>query len=800
MITALLGLLLALAGPPAVGAKPVPSTSRTQTPALAAATSRPVPSTTRNQPVPSTIRLEARGTLRSAGERQPLAGARIFARARRGPAWTREAVTAGDGSFVLADLPALDFELVVVAGGHERLEQPTTAAFWRRRRPPVIYLQPTGSGRYRTIVAQERTPRPSPFSVELGPDEIAALPGSQGDPLRALQNLPGAARVPGGLGLLVLRGAAPNQSQVFVGEHPVPRAFHIPGLASIVPGGVLSGLQYVPSNFAANYGNATGGLVVLTPRVGRRDGLHGHAKLDIISAGALVEGPVGRGSFLIAAQRGYLDLALGVVGRLAFGRDYLRPKYSDYQVVFDHPVGPGASLTARLLGASDLLRFDSHIAGAQGVALSSSFHRLDLVYKKRHGAWDFLLSPALRLDRSGVESEAQVQRRTDVVGLLRAEATARVSRRFQLTFGADAQIDRHRTRTHIDVSYINSVDDVARGVTSTSGAYVTPLLTLGRLTLSPGLRASLFAARGEPKFSIDPRLHARWAPHARVAVQLGAGRYSQPHFVPGSPLPNVSNSFSALDSLGIDTQIVLPGAIRYLDPRLDISPHSRLGLRQALQLSASVHLQLTAALGLDATAFWRRDRTQSPAPTGGWHYGQRDAAGLTYGLEVMLRHDLTRRLFGWLAYTWMRGRFGTFTSDGRAELRFPNEFDQRHNLVAVLGLKLPRRWQLAGRFRVVTGLPYTPIVGGIKQDGARPITQPLAGEYNSARMPVFHQLDLRVDKTWVLSRAIVSAYLDVQNVYNRQNAEGVWYLDDYSGTRSIVGVPILPVLGVRLDY
>ncbi|MDC0667249.1 hypothetical protein [Nannocystis radixulma] len=40
----------------------------------------------------------------------------------------------------------------------------------------------------------------------------------------------------------------------------------------------------------------------------------------------------------------------------------------------------------------------------------------------------------------------------------------------------------------------------------------------------------------------------------------------------------------------------------------------------------------------------------------------------------------------------------------------------------------------------------------------------------------------------------------MQHVYNRQNAEGVWYLDDDSGTRSLVGVPILPVLGVRLDY
>src|SRR5690606_6937188 len=100
-------------------------------------------------PASRTTRASAHGTLRSAGERRPIAGARVFATGRRGHAWTREATTAADGSFVLTGLPALDFPLVIVAAGHERLEQPTTSSYWRRRKPPTIFLQPTGTGRYR---------------------------------------------------------------------------------------------------------------------------------------------------------------------------------------------------------------------------------------------------------------------------------------------------------------------------------------------------------------------------------------------------------------------------------------------------------------------------------------------------------------------------------------------------------------------------------------------------------------------------------------------------------------------------
>ncbi|MFY0541602.1 hypothetical protein [Nannocystis pusilla] len=569
---------------------------------------------------------------------------------------------------------------------------------------------------------------------------------------------------------------------------------------------MLSGLQYVPSNFAPNYGNATGGIVVLTPRVGRRDGVHGHAKLDLISAGAQVEGPSA------AARSSSPPSAATSTSRS-------RPWASSPSTA---TTSAPSTATTRSSSITPSAPARPSPPASSGPATSSA--SLALLRRRRRDPQLRLpprrprlqeaqrtvglpALPALRLDTGGLETGIQMRRRTDVIGLLRAELTARPSRRFQLTLGADTQIDRHRTRSQVESTQgtIDSsqdlpetFDEVARGTTTTSGVYLTPLLAVGRFTVSPGLRASLFTGLGEPQFSVDPRLHARWAPHPRVAVQLGAGRYSQPSFRSLSTVPAIGN-FSAIDSLGLDPRIVLPAALRYLDPRINVDPRSLLGLMQAVQLSANVHLRLTAGLGLDITGFWRRDRDRSPLVD---YFGQPivDRGAAVHGLEVMLRQDLTRRLFGWVAYTLMRARTGTFDAHDRLALRVPNDFDQRHNLVAVLGVKLPRRWQIAGRFRLVTGLPFTPVVGGVKADGPFSATYPVYGAYNSARMPVFHQLDIRVDKTWVRSRTIVSTYLDVQNIYNRQNAEGLWYLTDYSGTQTVVGVPILPVIGVRVEY
>ena len=77
---------------------------------------------------------------------------------------------------------------------------------------------------------------------------------------------------------------------------------------------------------------------------------------------------------------------------------------------------------------------------------------------------------------------------------------------------------------------------------------------------------------------------------------------------------------------------------------------------------------------------------------------------------------------------------------------------------------------------------------------------PIYANANSARLPVFHQLDIRVDKQWILKRVRVNLYLDVQNVYNHANVEAVLYSYDYRQTSNFLGLPIFPSLGLRVDY
>ena len=74
------------------------------------------------------------------------------------------------------------------------------------------------------------------------------------------------------------------------------------------------------------------------------------------------------------------------------------------------------------------------------------------------------------------------------------------------------------------------------------------------------------------------------------------------------------------------------------------------------------------------------------------------------------------------------------------------------------------------------------------------------GALLSRRLPDFFQLDLRVDRAWHHpwgTAGVLNLYIDLQNVLNRKNAEGVTYSEDYAQLHYTNGLPIFPSIGVE---
>jgi hypothetical protein len=81
---------------------------------------------------------------------------------------------------------------------------------------------------------------------------------------------------------------------------------------------------------------------------------------------------------------------------------------------------------------------------------------------------------------------------------------------------------------------------------------------------------------------------------------------------------------------------------------------------------------------------------------------------------------------------------------------------------------------------------------------------PVLGPINSLRLAAYHRLDLRASRTWRTRWGRLDAFVDVQNVYDRQNVAGYdWELDEDTGELNRAAEPwagILPTIGIHIEF
>jgi hypothetical protein len=166
-----------------------------------------------------------------------------------------------------------------------------------------------------------------------------------------------------------------------------------------------------------------------------------------------------------------------------------------------------------------------------------------------------------------------------------------------------------------------------------------------------------------------------------------------------------------------------------------------------------------------------------------------DGEGGAYGLELMLRRKVDEGLYGWVSYTLSRSE--RYLEDGPTQ---PFQFDQTHMLnVAVSYQTGP--WRFGARFTLASGRPSPRIVGAVF-DADDDDYQPMR-VHDGTRLPTYHQLDVRIDRSFRIGPVRASAYLDVINVYYSPNVEGRIYQYDFERSAELPGIPILPTLGIR---
>jgi TonB family protein len=736
------------------------------------------------------------GRVFQAGQRKVVEGALVFV-----PDTELETLTDEEGRFELRGVPAGKQILKVQRAGYRPYA--TELSFKANERTEaILYLQPDAEDTYEVIVRRRRAQKEVTRHV-LTQKEITRVPGTFGDPVRVIQRLPGVARAPYGLGAVVVRGGAPDDSVILIDGHLTRYLFHLGAGPSVINADLIEQLEFYPGGFGVRFGRAHAGAVEVKTRDPNKENFSGKGTVDLLQTGFRFEGPILGGAVFLAARRSYTAdvLVISDVVRSFVDtqgtRFTIAPRYQDAQAKAVWNLGLGHSVAFNLLSARDTLdlAFDASELGPSApsdVGIETGFFRLNPVWRYKANIktgdqpfFEAYVSPMFqnsffinRFDESAFDLF------TDRYAL-RAEATLRPFSWLDFTAGTDTIGADFRST--VDVPGVApderlfprpTVSDPPRLVFEDatfgygSGYYAELAARLWGFQVVAGLRADLWQYLDQTRSALDPRVALRYEVLSGFFVKGSAGLY---HKMPTPP--ELSKEVGNPD----------------------------LPLESGVQYSLGTEVSLTRSLEAQWEVFYR-DLFDLPVPVtsfasfspGDEPRIQPVGEGRVYGSEVLLRQRLDAGFFGWVAYTLMRAerRYFDEVEEGETPPWYLFSLDQTHILSVAASYQLPWGFELGAAMRFISGNPETFAAGGIF-DADRGRYLSIRGPYLGARLPAFFQLDVRLDKTFTFDTWTLAFFVDVQNATNHTNYEFFQYSYDYARVEGFPGIPFIPVVGME---
>jgi len=658
--------------------------------------------------------------------------------------------TDSGGQFQLS-LPPGRHRVRAVATGFEPVE---IAIGWKGQPNPLVFRlkRRDSEHAYETVVRPDGAPAPV-FTLQK--EELTRVPGALGDPFRAIETLPGVATVAWPFPIYAIRGTNPGNTGYFIDDVRVPSLFHFALGPAVVHPYILDRLDFYAGGYPARYGRFVGGTVVASTHAPPEDLVHLSVDARLFDVGVLASAPFDerRGTVTLSGRYSYTSALLSL-----FNSD-LSIAYSDAQLRVEHTLGPGR-ITLFAFGSSDAL--DSKDPTNTQDHLHMRFVRALLKYVAPLGPGRVGVSVGGGLDssRAPLDSGTFSDLPSSMIDSTLSVRSSSTEDRLWYRVSAGRVVDLEAGVDEETTWYLGAssnsnpaVGDLARDRTVVlTGAYIGLTLRLGgRLVLIPAFREDLYKEGAAMASSPGPRLSGRLRLGEALWINGAIGHYTQ--------LPSLPLQVSGFENFGL---------LEY-------------GLQSAWQSSLGVETQLPLGLSLEATGFLQRSvLTDVRDPNSGDYllddYLVRRQA-LAYGAEVLIRRPMNARLYGWLSYTLSRS-LRLFEGGNIG----PSSWDQTHVFNLVLGYRIGA-WILGGRGHLNTGRPA-------KIDGTLPV--------EATRLPLYYQIDLRIERRFVLDRWTLNGYVEVLNATLNRQVTGL--SQEATGLHETGYTVAVPSIGVRAEF
>lgn len=617
----------------------------------------------------------------------------------------------------------------------------------------------------------------SPVSLRvIGLQEIEKAPGANRDISKVVQNYPGVAFSPIGYrNDLIVRGGGPSENRFYLDGVEIPNINHFStqgasgGPVGLIDADLIRSVKFYSGAFPADRGNALSSVLDFSLRDGDMERNSLKATLGASEVSLSSNGHLGKKtSYLVSVRQSYLQALFKVLG-LPF-----LPAYTDASFKLKTRFDSHNELTLLGLGGLDRMKLNLGIEGEDAEYMLSYLPKIEQETYTVGGVYrhytpihvqTIVLSQSYLNNRNikyRNNDESSEDNLTLHLGSVEQETKLRMENIsswsvWKVKAGFDLNYSRYKSD-----EYRKIFADALREYN-----YHTDL-SLWRW----GLFASIDYAAPDKSFTASigvrtdgnnysDKMKELWrqlSPRLSVSYRLADGLFLSGHVGLYYQLP----SYTALGFKG--------EAGDYVNKHLDYISVSQesVGLswtpNENMEFSVEGFYKLYGNMPFSLS-------DQIPLSCKGNDYGtignealSSQAKGRSYGAELMFKWLLTQKLNLSSSLTIFKSEF----KDGKQGSYVPSAWDNRFILNVSGTYNFPKHWSLGAKVSCIGGSPYTPydeaksslveawdVQGRAYYDYSR---------YNQERLPVFGQLDVRVDKIFYLKKCMLGFYLDIQNI------------------------------------
>ena len=620
----------------------------------------------------------------------------------------------------------------------------------------------------------------SPVSLRtIGIDEIEKNPGGNRDISKVIQSYPGVASSSAFRNDIIVRGGGPSENRFYIDGVEIPNLNHFAtqgasgGPVGIINVDFIREVNFYSGAFPASRGNAMSSVLEFNQREANEK-LKFRGTLGASDLAVAIEGPLSKKTtFMASVRRSYLKLLF-----TALDLPFL-PTYNDFQFKLKTKINPKTELSLIGLGALDNSKLNLK-------ANKTEEQRYILGYLPDNDQWNYTLGAVLKhfntngndtyvlsqnkLNNSQIKYQDNIEQPQflnldynsyELETKFRYEHNYRSKSDFKLNYGVDLQYASYFNRTFkknfigsnpVTINYRSTLDFAKYA----AFGQISHNFLEKRLDLSLGIRADGNTYSSQMSNALEqltPRLSASYRLTPGTSLNFNIGRFTQ--------LPSYT-TLGYRDASG--TLVNKENGIKYI---------------QVNHLVAGIEFRPSDNSQVTVEGFYKKYsdypfsvRDSVSLASKGADYGvYGDEAvlpiskGNAYGFEILGRIKEYKGINAVITYTFVRSEF-----TNKKGIYIPSSWDNRHLLTITGTRSFRKNWDLGFKWRYIGGAPYTP--WNVERSAVKTAWDAQGtgyidyNKFNENRLKAFHQLDLRVDKSWYYNKWSLMLYFDIQNAYN----------------------------------